>query len=143
MSKQKLEEVVLTDDIKAVLDEAAKKYYETNTQYKSLEATKNVYNKMLKELFEEYGLDKYVASDGTKVSVSTTNKPVFNEDKLLDYIKSTGVEGVVKTKEYVDMEALENAIYHGTIDASALAPFKEDKITTTLRCTRPQVLKED
>jgi phage host-nuclease inhibitor protein Gam len=142
MGNMQMEETVLTDDIKAILDEAAKKYYETNTQNKSLEATKGVYNKMLKELFEEYGLKKYVASDGTKVSITTTNKPVFNEEKLLEYIKSTGVEGIVKTKEYVDMEALENAIYHGTINASTLAPFKEDKITTTLRCSKPEVLKE-
>ena len=36
-------------------------------------------------------------------------------------------------KEYVDMDALENAIYNKEIDATAVMPAKETKIITTLR----------
>ena len=40
------------------------------------------------------------------------------------------------------MEALENAIYHGQVDASRLAPFKEDHFISTLRITKPKRLVE-
>ena len=58
-------------------------------------------------------------------------------------LKSLGIPDVVKTKEYVDMEALESAIYHNQVDAKALAPFKEDHYINTLRVTKPKRLVED
>lgn len=137
-----IEEAILTEDVKNMLDEAIAKYYICNANYKALESTKNLYNKMIKDIFTDNNITKYVASDGTKASISTTNKPVFNEDKLIEYLKTKNIEGIVKTKEYVDMEALECAIYHGQVNASELQSFKEDRITTTLRCTRPKQLNE-
>ena len=137
-----IEEVVLDESTKQVLEEAISKYYECNSEFNAMKATKDLYNGMLKNIFADNHINSYVNSDGIKVSVTTTTKPIFDEDKLIEYIKSTGVEGIIKTREYVDMEALENAIYHGNIKASELQSFKEDKVTTTLRCTKPKILNE-
>lgn len=137
------EEIILQDTTKQMLEDAISKYYDYHSQYKAIEATKDVYNKLIKETFEENNLNKYTTSDGIKASVTITKKPIIDEEKLINYIKSSGVKGIVKTKEYIDMEALENALYHGDIKASELQPFKTEKITTTLRCTKPQLLKED
>ena len=141
MAKQ-LEETILAEDVQWTLNAAIEKYYDINEEYQSLGATTELYNKSIKDLFDEHGISKYTTPNGLKCSVSTTTKPVFNEEKLIDYIKSTGVEGIIKTKEYVDMEALENALYHGTIKGADLQPFKEDKITKTLRCSKPKQLNE-
>lgn len=143
MSNNVKEEVLLQDTTKQILEDAITKYYEYHSQYKAMEATKEVYNKLIKETFEENNLNKYTTSDGIKASITITNKPIFDEDKLIEFIKSTGVKGIIKTKEYIDMEALENALYHGEIKASDLKPFKTEKVTKTLRCTKPQILKEN
>lgn len=51
--------------------------------------------------------------EGYKVTVNTTKKQSLNEDKLLAIIQEANlpIEGLVKTKEYVDMDVLEDAMY--------------------------------
>ena len=46
------------------------------------------------------------------------------------------IRGVVKKKEYVDMDALENAIYNGKINAAELASCQTKKEVVTLKVTK-------
>lgn len=142
MSKIIEETVELDESVKERLNNAVNTYFEKNLEYKSAEDTRNIYNNNLKTLLTEYGLTKYVSDTGIKASLTTSNKPSFNEEELIPFLKGLGVEGLIKTKEYVDMEALENAIYHSQIDPAALTPFKEDHFTSTLRVTKSKILKE-
>lgn len=136
------ETMELTEEIKSQLDEVCSQYYEYNQEYKSAETNKKLYNDMIKQILTDNGITKYTSSDGIKISMITTNKPSFCEEQLIPYLKSLNLEGLVKTREYVDMEALEDAIYHGQIDAKELSPFKEDHFVTRLNCTKPKLLKE-
>jgi hypothetical protein len=44
--------------------------------------------------------------------------------------------------EYIDMDVLEDAIYHNQIDPKSLAPFKQDNITYRLNCSKAKILNE-
>lgn len=136
------ETIELTEETKQQLDEVCSQYYEYSQEYKSAETNKKLYNDMIKQLLTDNGITKYTSSDGIKVSMTTTNKPSFCEEQLIPYLKSLNLDGLVKTREYVDMEALEDAIYHEQINAKELAPFKEDHFVTRLNCTKPKLLKE-
>ena len=136
------EEIELTEDIKTELNELCKQYYEYVQEFQAAETNKKVYNGMIRDILKENNISKYVSEDGIKVSVTTSNKPSFCEEQLIPFLKGAGLERVIKTKEYVDMELLEDAIYHNDIDAQLLTPFKEDHFVTRLNCTKPKILKE-
>lgn len=134
--------VILTEEIKETLNEVCDDYYDCNQAYKIAETNKKMYTDAIKKIFADNGINTYTTASGVKATVSTTNKVSYNEEKLIEYLKSLGVPDIVKTKEYVDMEALESALYHGQVEAKDLAPFKEDHYINTLRVTKPKRLVE-
>ena len=116
-------------DIKSIIDE-----------YKAFKDIENKAKKdasPLAEQIKEYalknGLDK-IKSDNWQANISVTPKQDFNELQAIEIIKKNlGGEllaSVVKTKEYIDEDALEKAIYNGDIDAKLLAPCTIEKEPT-------------
>lgn len=138
----KIEENKLSAELKEELNIAVATYYAYNQDAKTAKSTADLYNTRIKEIMSEYDMSKYVSDDGYSVSVSTTNKPTYQEDKLIEYLKQYNVPGLIKTKEYVDMDVLESCIYHNEIDAKNLVPFKEDHFVTRLTCKCPKILNE-
>lgn len=102
---------------------------EQSDSYKKL-AEKD--NQKIKLLMGQANLKEFVVGD-RRVTYSEHYKESFIEERLIEKIKELGVEGVIKQKEYVDMDALENAIYHGQINAAALADTQERTQVITLR----------
>ena len=116
-------------DIKSIIDE-----------YKAFKDIENKAKKdasPLAEQIKEYalknGLDK-IKSDNWQANVTVTPKQDFNELQAIEIIKKNlGGEllaSVIKTKEYIDEDALEKAIYNGDIDAKLLAPCTIEKEPT-------------
>ena len=89
-------------------------------------------NTQIKTVMREAGLTKF-ETDKYKVTCSTSQRQSFDDEWLLEKIKSLNVPGVVKTREYVDMVALEDAIYRGIIDPVELAPGQIITDVPTLR----------
>lgn len=95
-------------------------------------------NKQIKELMTD---DTYEAG-GYKATRSVQTRESMNEDKLLDVLQQYGVaynENIIRTKEYVDMDALENAIYKGKIDKDILLEIdkcRDKKEVVTLRVSK-------
>ena len=109
---------------KSVLDEYKKIVDKENADIKSI---------MMDGELKEYSTDHYKAS--CTVSVRETMK----EDVLLDIAHSYGISEIVKTKEYIDFDALENAIYNNRIPQDVLLEMdkaKETKEIITLRVTK-------
>jgi hypothetical protein len=53
----------------------------------------------------------------------------FNEESLIEYLKSLGKEtGIVKTKEYIDYDALESAIYNEKLSQDEVVAMDSYKI---------------
>lgn len=123
------------------LETAIKSYYEYNTEYNAIKKDKDVFNTLIKEILKKNNLTKFSTEEGLNASLTITNKPVYNELGLIEYLKQFNIPDLIKTKEYIDMDVLEDCIYHGQIDAANLAPYKEDKLTETLRVSKSKLLK--
>ena len=71
-------------------------------------------------------------------------RETFNEDKLLKVLKEHDCTGVIKTKEYVDMDALEDALYHNAYSKEIIMELdkcREVKETIELRVTKKKEAK--
>jgi len=92
-------------------------------------------NKEIKSIMLGAGLREFVVDD-IKASCSVSEREDFIEEALIAKLKEMKVRGIVKKKEYVDMDALENAIYNGKIDAAELASCQTKKEVVTLKVTK-------
>ena len=70
-------------------------------------------------------------SHSAKITVQ--NRQIMNEDKLLETIKKLDRPDLIKTKEYVDMDLLEKALYNNEIDAKELDSCVTTKEIITLK----------
>ena len=105
-------------------------------EFKDLASAQNT---EIKVIMNEMKLDKFETDNG-KVTLSERKSEDFIEDKLITFLKDRNLsDGIVKTKEYVDFDALESAIYHEKISGDNLkdmAECKEVKVTQVLRINR-------
>lgn len=114
-------------------------YGERNAEYNSLKKIVGEESTKIKELLKAKKLDEKTVGDWTaKVTVKRTES--FNDSRLLSIVKELGLEEqLVKTKEYVDTDAMEELIYNGTITQDMLlriAEAKEVKETVALTVKR-------
>ena len=93
-------------------------------------------NTEIKAIMNEFKLTSFDTDSGS-VTLSERVTEDFIEDKLIDFLKTRNLASdIVKTKEYVDFDALESAIYHEKIagdDLKAMSSCKEVKTTQVLR----------
>ena len=112
--------------------------------YKNSKDSENEYKKLSKDLgdqikseFESRKIDKF-ASEKYVATVSITQKESINQDRaiiiLKDNLSDDQLDQVIKTKEYIDEDALEKLIYNGEVKADLLASaIEKGKPTATLR----------
>lgn len=84
--------------------------------------------------------------DGYTASLSVSKRENIIEDKLIELLKENKIRGIVKKKEYIDMDALEKALYAGKIPAELVASMdncKTYKEISTLRVTKIKKKTED
>ena len=139
----KTEEIILDNDQKDQLNELASEYLQVCADYTAIESKKKALGSVIKTMLDTFGIKKYVSDDNISLSMSVRQNVSFDEDLLLNECKSFDIDGLVKTKEYVDMEVLESALYH---DGSLKENIKKCQIekpdTVTLRCTQKKTLNE-
>lgn len=139
------EEIILTEDENQMLSNLAQKYDEVCAAYKTAEAEKKTYGDMLKQLMKDYGITKFKNEDiGLSLSMSTRSNVSYDEAALIKILKQNEKDdGVVKTKEYVDMEALEASLYRGEIAPDLVKPslvVKPDIVSLTCKPIKPKQL---
>ena len=127
------------------LEELIEEYAQNKHEYDFIKKECDRGNSKIKDLMTELNLDVYT-TDEHKVIKSIQHRQTLNEDVLLDYFltvpayhKIAQVYGIVKTKSYVDMDALEKAIYDGGFSDEQLLELnkaKEYKDVVTLRLTK-------
>lgn len=114
-------------ELQTLIDQYGRLKAEADSYKKTLDAD----NKRIKEIMIKSG-DEKVAGEEYYVSCKKIETPEINEEKLLAKLKEIGYTKCIKTKEYVDMELLEGAIYAKQLDASLLAECKTIKETYRL-----------
>lgn len=93
-------------------------------------------NKRIKEKMTSLNLSE-IDVNGVKATFTVQERTSFMDEPLLLKVKSLGVaDDVVRTREYVDMDALENIIYHGKISAVDLIDCQSVQRVEVLRISK-------
>lgn len=126
-------DVVSPNSELATLVESYIENKEQESYFKDLATQENV---QIKEMMHDMDITECATSLGT-ATITEQTRETFLEDKLIEFLKTNNVaDDIVKTKEYVDFDALESAIYHETIPSELVKQMdscKEKKTTTVLR----------
>ena len=107
-------------------------YYEHNELVKKHKKVADKANKEIKKTMAEQGITEF-ATNGLIATVSVSERVDLMEDVLIEKIKELGIKGIIKTREYIDMDALETALYNGLINPAMLAQAQTKKEVVTLR----------
>ena len=132
-----MDTVDMMDDLAGVVAS----YVKTKEEAEFYDRATKAYNEKIKQMMNELEITNGTFA-GYKVLVSRVTHETLNEAKLLNALKThyNGETALIKTREYVDMDLLEQMLYRGEIDAemlSLLEACKECKPDTfTLRVTK-------
>ena len=119
------------------LERMVSNYYMNKQDLDSYKELCDKENKEIKKVMEELELDIHEFGD-YKVTRTVSNRETINEDVLLDIVRSHNIP-VIKTKEYVDMDALESLIYNNQIPKDILLQMDKARNcneVVTLRVTK-------
>ena len=137
------------ENAEKTLQELIPAYYMNKSEeadYKKLVETQNA---EIKECFNALNIDKYDIGEYHAVK-SVSVKETFRENALIDlfsqpeFIEVAENAGIIKTRQYVDYDALEKVIYNGEFSQPQLmeiAKCKDSKEIITLRVTKKKGVK--
>lgn len=102
------------------LREFASNYIKDKAELDKLDKRCKSLNTSIKQLMETLKLES-VEIDGKEICYSVQTRESLDEDKLLIQLKQFAPDTeCIKTKEYIDMDILENEIYHGKLSDDAM-----------------------
>lgn len=129
----------------ATLDELIPMYAENKSELDKYDKMCKAQNADIKKQMEELGEDEHTAG-GYTVKYIVSERESINEDRLLEMLKKHKVEGVIKTREYVDMDALESYLYNTLMSdemAADMASCREVKQVVQLRIGKEKKKKKE
>ena len=109
------------------LNDLIDKYGFNKGEYESYKAICDESNRQIKARMAEANLKNY-NTDRYKVNYIVSERTSMNEAKLIGVIHSNNIPnslGIIKTREYIDEDALESAIYNGEISDDVMAQIAE------------------
>lgn len=130
----------MTLEQKETLDKLVSSYGGHNAEKTKLDKICKQENEQIKSILGTQG--EHTAG-GYKAIVSTTPNESMNEAKLLELLHKHKVKGVIKTREYVDFDALEGMIYNGQFSADVLAEFNTCKTSKPVTKLYIKKVKEE
>lgn len=131
MSKRILKQEELKVDIASIIDS----YGKNKDEEKGLKKYIDKESKLIKEYFSKNNLESFESNKYT-ATVSNTTKTSLNDYLAIEILKANlkpeELKTVIKTREYIDEDALEKLSYSG-FDMSILERAFIEKVTSTLR----------
>ena len=125
-------EVLLNEDD---LDRMIASYVDLKEEEKTVKEDVSNLNVQIKSLMQELKINE---RGPAKIVVQTRES--FNEEAIIELLKENKKSaGIVKKKEYIDWDAMEDAIYKGKIDTKLVKEmdkFKTVTETPTLRISK-------
>ena len=111
------------------LDELVTQYGEKHFMELALNKECKEINGQIKTLLEADDLTEYTSGDYTVIKTITKSESL-NEAQLLDVIKADKMlaGACIKTREYVDMEALESALYKGKVSQDTMLAIDKCRV---------------
>lgn len=131
MSRRILKQEELKVDIASIIDS----YGKNKDEEKGLKKYIDKESKLIKEYFSKNNLESFESNKYT-ATVSNTTKTSLNDYLAIEILKANlkpeELKTVIKTREYIDEDALEKLSYSG-FDMSILERAFIEKVTSTLR----------
>nr|DAM30912.1 MAG TPA: hypothetical protein [Bacteriophage sp.] len=126
-------------DNKPDLSKIIDAYKESKDEENRLHKINDETCKNIKSYMQMLGVDKLNGSEYT-ANLSIKQNESLNDDLAIEILKSNldeeTVRTVIKSKEYIDEDALEKLVYAGLFDITKLAKAKIVKNVSTLRITK-------
>lgn len=118
------------------LNELVKAYISTKNDADDLKKVADRQNAQIKKIMSENNYEEYITDNNYVAKYLVQTRTSMNEDMLLEKLKMLDdiPDGLIKTKEYVDTDMLENLIYKGDLDKDIL-----DKISSCV--TKKEVVQ--
>lgn len=102
-------------------------------------------NSTIKKLMADLNISEKIVG-GYIAKKTVSNRETINEEMLLNVAHQFGIPEIIKTKEYIDYDALELAIYNEKIPTEVLWEInkcKESKTVVTLKVSKVKKKKEE
>lgn len=99
----------LTEDI--LLDDLMLRYILNKSEYDNYKNLVETDNAEIKKRMKSNNLTEWTVKDYI-VKYITSQKQSINENKLIEVLKRYNCQSLIKTKEYVDFDALESLLYN-------------------------------
>ena len=134
--KEKMRMKPKTNDV--TLEELIPQYASNKAEMEDYKKICDKENAQIKEMMLADGLDEKEAG-GYIAKRIVQHRETMNEAKLLEIAHQCGIPEIVKTKEYIDFDALESAIYNNRIPQDILLEMdkaKEVKEVVTLKVSK-------
>lgn len=114
------------------IEQIVKRYIDVKTAYDELYKEVEISKNAVKTAFDEFDIDEYTTENNITVKLSKRNADKLNESSLIATLKTLSIPSqtyseIVKTKEYIDDEGLENAIYNHLISSEIINDCIEKK----------------
>lgn len=126
-------------DNKPDLSKIIDAYKESKDEENRLHKINDETCKNIKSYMQMLGVDKLNGSEYT-ANLSIKQNESLNDDLAIEILKANldeeTVRTVIKSKEYIDEDALEKLVYAGLFDITKLAKAKIVKNVSTLRITK-------
>jgi len=120
------------------LDELIPQYAINKSELDAYKKLCDKENAEIKSIMKDLALQKYEAGE-YKATYTISKRETMDEEILLEVAHQFGIPEIVKTKEYIDFDALENAIYNGKISPEILTEMdraRSVKEVVTLRISK-------
>ena len=124
------------------LDRLIPEYYEDKEHLDGYKKICDESSARIKQLMQAENLDKYevdyehITNSKLYATMSISQRKTMNEDALLARVKELGRQDLIRTKEYVDYDLLEKALYAGDIQESDISGCMNVKEVCTLRVSK-------
>lgn len=132
MPRKLIQETEEKNDFQSLVDE----YVEAKTREQEAGKIVKSLGAEIKSYMKDNKLSELQSSSGTRLCVQERHSTNFDEELLIEFLKSEGLNrGLVKKRDYVDFDALESAIYRGKLSEEQikeLDKFKIDKVSEAL-----------
>lgn len=142
MNKNTISSYEEMEQLEEELDALIPTYGSLDFELKNIKKKADGFKERIKTIVKSLGVKTYRSED-YEITYTEAERVSFKEDKLLIRLKEIVAnkdlkefEGLIKTKEYVDMDVLENLLYHNKFDEadiSSISDCQEIKIIPTLK----------
>lgn len=126
------------------IDELIVSYAENKSEMNSYKKISDKQNAEIKAYMRENELLEKEAGNYI-ATYKVESRESINEDILLEQLKNCQYlpEGIIKTKEYVDMDALETAVYNGKLTKETVVSLDKARIVKPVEVLRIKKVKKN